>query len=56
MPRSTSALATRARPEVSWRATPAALAPRYGTARAHVAGLEAVLADCSIVSRLAGLT
>jgi FAD/FMN-containing dehydrogenase len=29
---------------------------RYGTARSHVAGLEAVLADGSIVSRLAGLT
>jgi len=28
----------------------------HGTARAHVAGLEAVLADGSVVSRLAGLT
>lgn len=33
-----------------------ARALRHGTARAHVAGLEAVLADGSIVSRLAGLT
>jgi FAD/FMN-containing dehydrogenase len=33
-----------------------ARALRYGTARAHVAGLEAVLADGSIVSRLAGLS
>jgi FAD/FMN-containing dehydrogenase len=32
-----------------------ARALRYGTARAHVAGLEAVLADGSIVSRLTGL-
>lgn len=32
-----------------------ARALRYGTARARVAGLEAVLADGSIVSRLAGL-
>jgi FAD/FMN-containing dehydrogenase len=32
-----------------------ARALRYGTARAHVAGLEAVLADGSLVSRLAGL-
>ncbi len=29
---------------------------REGTARAHVAGLEAVLADGSVISRLAGLT
>jgi FAD/FMN-containing dehydrogenase len=29
---------------------------RYGTARARVAGLEAVLADGSVISRLAGLT
>ena len=29
---------------------------RHGTARAHVAGLEAVLADGSVISRLAGLT
>ena len=28
---------------------------RHGTARAHVAGLEAVLADGSVISRLAGL-
>jgi FAD/FMN-containing dehydrogenase len=28
----------------------------HGTARAHVAGLEAVLADGSVISRLAGLT
>jgi FAD/FMN-containing dehydrogenase len=33
-----------------------ARALRHGTARAHVAGLEAVLADGSIVSRLGGLT
>jgi FAD/FMN-containing dehydrogenase len=33
-----------------------ARALRHGTARAHVAGLEAVLANGSIVSRLAGLT
>jgi FAD/FMN-containing dehydrogenase len=33
-----------------------ARALRHGTARAHVAGLEAVLADGSIVSRLSGLT
>lgn len=33
-----------------------ARALRHGTARAHVAGLEAVLADGSIISRLAGLT
>jgi len=33
-----------------------ARALRHGTARAHVAGLEAVLADGSIVSRLAGLS
>ncbi len=33
-----------------------ARALRHGTARAHVAGLEAVLADGSILSRLAGLT
>ena len=33
-----------------------ARALRHGTARSHVAGLEAVLADGSIVSRLAGLT
>jgi FAD/FMN-containing dehydrogenase len=33
-----------------------ARALRHGTARAHVAGLEAVLADGSIVSRLAGIT
>jgi FAD/FMN-containing dehydrogenase len=33
-----------------------ARALRHGTARAHVAGLEAVLADGSTVSRLAGLT
>jgi FAD/FMN-containing dehydrogenase len=33
-----------------------ARALRHGTARAHVVGLEAVLADGSIVSRLAGLT
>jgi FAD/FMN-containing dehydrogenase len=33
-----------------------ARALRHGTARAHVAGLEVVLADGSIVSRLAGLT
>ncbi|MBV9838433.1 MAG: FAD-binding oxidoreductase [Solirubrobacterales bacterium] len=32
-----------------------ARALRHGTARAHVAGLEAVLADGSIVSRLTGL-
>ena len=32
-----------------------ARALRHGTARAHVAGLEAVLADGSVVSRLAGL-
>jgi FAD/FMN-containing dehydrogenase len=33
-----------------------ARALRHGTARAHVVGLEAVLADGSIVSRMAGLT
>jgi FAD/FMN-containing dehydrogenase len=33
-----------------------ARALRHGTARAHVAGLEAVLADGSIVSRLSGMT
>src|SRR4051794_17860607 len=33
-----------------------ARALRYGTARARVAGLEAVLADGSLVSRLSGLT
>ena len=33
-----------------------ARALRHGTARAHVAGLEAVLADGSIISRLSGLT
>jgi FAD/FMN-containing dehydrogenase len=33
-----------------------ARALRHGTARAHVAGLEAVLADGSIVSRMQGLT
>ncbi len=33
-----------------------ARAMRHGTARAHVAGLEAVLADGSIVSRMAGLS
>jgi FAD/FMN-containing dehydrogenase len=33
-----------------------ARALRHGTARTHVAGLEAVLADGSVVSRLAGLT
>ena len=33
-----------------------ARALRYGTARARVAGLEAVLADGSVVSRLSGLT
>jgi FAD/FMN-containing dehydrogenase len=33
-----------------------ARALRHGTARAHVAGIEAVLAGGSIVSRLAGLT
>jgi FAD/FMN-containing dehydrogenase len=33
-----------------------ARALRHGTARAHVAGLEAVLADASVISRLAGLT
>jgi FAD/FMN-containing dehydrogenase len=33
-----------------------ARALRHGTARAHAAGLEAVLADGSVVSRLAGLT
>ncbi len=33
-----------------------ARALRHGTARAHVAGLEAVLADGAIVSRLTGLT
>jgi FAD/FMN-containing dehydrogenase len=33
-----------------------ARALRHGTARAHVAGLEAVLADGSLVSRLAGLS
>jgi FAD/FMN-containing dehydrogenase len=33
-----------------------ARALRHGTARAHVAGLEAVLADGSVISRLSGLT
>ncbi len=33
-----------------------ARALRHGTARAHVAGLEAVLADGSVISRLTGLT
>ena len=33
-----------------------ARALRHGTARAHVAGLEAVLADGSVISRLGGLT
>jgi FAD/FMN-containing dehydrogenase len=33
-----------------------ARALRHGTARAHVVGLEAVLADGTVVSRLAGLT
>jgi FAD/FMN-containing dehydrogenase len=33
-----------------------ARALRYGTARARVAGLEAVLADGSVISRLGGLT
>ena len=33
-----------------------ARALRHGTARAHVVGLEAVLADGSVISRLAGLT
>jgi FAD/FMN-containing dehydrogenase len=33
-----------------------ARALRHGTARSHVAGLEAVLADGSVISRLAGLT
>ena len=33
-----------------------ARALRHGTARAHVAGLEAVLADGSVLSRMAGLT
>ena len=33
-----------------------ARALRHGTARAHVAGLEVVLADGSVLSRLAGLT
>ena len=33
-----------------------ARALRHGTARAHVAGLEAVLADGSVFSRLSGLT
>ena len=33
-----------------------ARALRYGSARSHVAGLEAVLADGSVVSRLAGLS
>ena len=33
-----------------------ARALRHGTARARVAGLEAVLADGSTISRLAGLT
>ncbi len=32
-----------------------ARALRYGTARGHVAGLEAVLADGSLISRMAGL-
>jgi FAD/FMN-containing dehydrogenase len=33
-----------------------ARALRHGTARAHVAGLEAVLADGAVISRLAGLS
>jgi FAD/FMN-containing dehydrogenase len=33
-----------------------ARALRHGTARAHVAGLEAVLADGSVISRMAGLS
>jgi FAD/FMN-containing dehydrogenase len=33
-----------------------ARALRHGTARSHVAGLEAVMADGSVISRLAGLT
>ncbi len=33
-----------------------ARALRHGTARAHVAGLEAVMADGSVISRLSGLT
>ncbi len=33
-----------------------ARALRHGTARAHIAGLEAVLADGSVISRLAGLS
>ncbi len=33
-----------------------ARALRHGTARSHVAGLEAVLADGSVVARMAGLT
>lgn len=33
-----------------------ARALRHGTARSHVAGLEAVLADGAVVSRMAGLT
>jgi FAD/FMN-containing dehydrogenase len=33
-----------------------ARALRHGTARAHVAGLEAVLADGSVITRLAGLS
>jgi FAD/FMN-containing dehydrogenase len=33
-----------------------ARALRHGTARAHVAGLEAVLADGSVITRLTGLT
>jgi len=33
-----------------------ARALRHGTARAHVAGLEAVLADGAVISRLSGLT
>jgi FAD/FMN-containing dehydrogenase len=33
-----------------------ARALRHGTARSHVAGLEAVLADGSVISRLSGLT
>jgi FAD/FMN-containing dehydrogenase len=33
-----------------------ARALRHGTARAHVAGIEAVLADGTVVSRLSGLT
>ena len=51
----TSAPATRARSAASSRATPAAPAAlRHGTARAHVAGLEAVLADGTVVSPAGG--